>query len=74
MNKKKRARDMVIEAKGGLPSSQKVRTALGQLLFYKEHEPSLKLGFLFPKVWLEAENIHNDCDVLKKYGIIFLPI
>jgi hypothetical protein len=66
--------DIVIEAKGGLPSSQKVRTVLGQLLFYKEHEPSLKLGFLFPKVWLEAENIHNDYDVLKKYGIIFLPI
>lgn len=41
--------DIVVEAKGGLPSSQKVRTALGQLLFYREHNPSFKLGFLFPK-------------------------
>ena len=66
--------NMVIEAKGGLPSSQKIRTALGQLLFYREHEPSFNFGFLFPKIWLEAENLQNDFNVFSKYGIYLLPI
>jgi hypothetical protein len=66
--------DMVIEAKGGLPSSQKIRTALGQLLFYGEHEPSFDLGFLFLKIWLEAENLQNDFSIFRKYKIYLLPI
>lgn len=64
----------IIEAKGGLPSSQKVRTALGQLLFYREHEPNHKLGFLFPKVWLEAETLQNDFNIFKKYEIALIPV
>jgi len=66
--------NIVIEAKGGLPSIQKIHTALGQLLFYKEHESSFKLGFLFPKIWLEAENLRDNLDVFKKYGILLLLI
>lgn len=65
---------LVIEAKGGLPSSQKVRTALGQLLFYREHEPNFNLGFLFPKIWLEAENLQNDFSIFGKYRITLMPI
>jgi len=66
--------NLVIEAKAGLPSSQKVRTALGQLLFYREHEQSFNLGFLFPKIWLEAENLQNDFNIFKKYSIALIPI
>lgn len=66
--------NMIIEAKGGLPSSQKAHTALGQLLFYKEHELDLQLGFLFPKIWLEAENLQKDFNVFRKYGITILPV
>jgi len=66
--------NMVIEAKGGLPSYQKIRSALGQLLFYREHEPSFKLGFLFPRIWLEAEHLQTDFSVLGKYGITILPV
>jgi hypothetical protein len=66
--------DMAIEAKGGLPSVQKAHAALGQLLFYKEHDPNLQLGFLFPKVWLEAENLQKCMNVFKKYGVILLLI
>jgi hypothetical protein len=67
-------RELIIEAKGGLPSSQKVRTALGQLLFYGEHEPRFDLGFLFPRIWLEAENLQNDFKIFRKYKIQLLPI
>jgi hypothetical protein len=66
--------DTVIEAKGGLPSVQKVHTALGQLLFYRELEPKSRVGFLFPRVWLDAENLQNAFPILKKYGIHLLPV
>jgi hypothetical protein len=66
--------DMIIEAKGGLPSVQKIHTALGQLLFYKELERTLRLGFLFPRIWLEAENLQNAFHVLEKYNINLLPV
>jgi hypothetical protein len=65
---------MIIEAKGGLPSANKVRTALGQLMSYREHEPSFKVGFLFPKVWLEAENLQEEFEVLKKHTIVLLSV
>jgi hypothetical protein len=66
--------DIIIEAKGGLPSANKVRTALGQLLSYKEQQPNFKVGFLFPKIWLEAESLQNEFNVLRRYAIILLPI
>jgi len=66
--------NMVIEAKGGLPSLQKIKTAFGQLVFYKEHEPNISVAFLFPKVWLEAENLQTAFNILRKYGIILLRI
>jgi hypothetical protein len=66
--------DMIIEAKGGLPSSQKIHTALGQLLFYKEVGRTLRLGFLFPRVWSEAENLQHLFPVLQKYGINLLQV
>jgi hypothetical protein len=64
----------IIEAKGGLPSSQKIRIALGQLLFYREHESRFELGFLFPKIWLQAENLQNDFNVFRKYEISILTV
>lgn len=66
--------DLVIEAKGGLPSSQKVKTALGQPLLYRENEPSFRLGFLFPKFWLETETLQNYFDIFGKYEITVPPI
>lgn len=42
--------DVIIEAKGGMPSANKIRTALGQLLSYRELEPSFKIGFVFPSL------------------------
>jgi hypothetical protein len=64
--------NMIIEAKGGLPSANKVRTALGQLLSYRELEPSFKAGFLFPKMWLEAESLQSEFKVFEKHGILLL--
>jgi hypothetical protein len=66
--------NVIIEAKGGLPSANKVRTALGQLLSYREHEPYFKVGFLFPKIWLEAEDLQKEFEVLRKHDIILLPL
>jgi hypothetical protein len=66
--------DMIIEAKGGLPSIQKIHTALGQLLFYKELGRTIRLGFLFPKVWLEAENLQHAFRILEKHGINLLQV
>jgi hypothetical protein len=66
--------DMIIEAKGGLPSSQKIHTALGQLLFYKELRRTLRLGFVFPKVWLEAENLRHVFLILEKHRINLVPV
>lgn len=66
--------NVIIEAKGGLPSANKIRTALGQLLSYREHEPHFEVGFLFPKIWLEAENLQKEFEVLKKHDITLLPI
>jgi hypothetical protein len=66
--------NIIIEAKGGLPSANKVRTALGQLLSYREHEPHFKVAFLFPKIWLEAENLQKEFEVLKKHDITLLSI
>jgi hypothetical protein len=65
---------MIIEAKGGVPSLQKVKTAFGQLVFYREHEPSFNVAFLFPKVWLEAENLQTAFEILRKYKIALLPV
>jgi hypothetical protein len=64
----------IIEAKGGIPSLQKVKTAFGQLVFYKEHEPNFNIAFLFPKIWLEAENLQNAFGILKKYQIALVPV
>ena len=66
--------NIIIEAKGGIPSLQKVKTAFGQLVFYREHESNFKVGFLFPKIWLEAENLQHSFDILRKYNIALLPI
>jgi hypothetical protein len=66
--------NLIIEAKGGLPSLQKIKTAFGQLVFYKEHEPSFEVAFLFPKVWLQAENLQNAFNILKKYEIALISI
>jgi hypothetical protein len=66
--------NMIIEAKGGIPSLQKIKTAFGQLIFYKEYEPNYEVGFLFPKIWLEAENLRNSFDIFRKYNIKLLPI
>jgi hypothetical protein len=66
--------NMIIEAKGGLPSLQKIKTAFGQLVFYREQEPSFNAGFLFPKVWLEAEYIQIAFEVLRKHQITLLPV
>lgn len=65
---------MIIEAKGGLPSVQKMHTALGQLLFHRELERTLKLGFLFPRVCLEPENLQNGFHILEKYSIKLLLV
>lgn len=64
----------IIEAKGGIPSLQKVKTAFGQLIFYREYEPSFNVAFLFPKIWLEAENLQNAFEILKKYQISLLSV
>lgn len=66
--------NIIIEAKGGSPSANKVRTALGQLLSYREQEPHFKVDFLFPKIWLEAENLQKEFEVMKKHDIALLPI
>jgi hypothetical protein len=66
--------NVIIEAKGGLPSLQKIKTAFGQLIFYREHEPSLDVAFLFPKVWLEAENLQSAFEILRKYQIDLVPV
>jgi hypothetical protein len=64
----------LIEAKGGLPTISKVHTALGQLLMYRAHDPDLKMGFLFPKIWMEAESIQRALQVVTEHGIILIPI
>jgi hypothetical protein len=64
----------IIEAKGGVPSLQKVKTAFGQLVFYKENEPRFNVAFLFPKIWLEAENLLNAFEIFKKYQITLLRV
>lgn len=66
--------NIIIEAKGGLPSLQKIKTAFGQLIFYKEHEPNFNVAFLFPRVWLEAENLQTAFEILRKYQIALLPV
>ncbi|MCX6685070.1 MAG: hypothetical protein NTV10_00215 [Methanoregula sp.] len=66
--------DMIIEAKGGLPTLSKVHTALGQLLMYRAHDPNLKLGFLFPKIWLQAECIQIALSVVQGNGITLIPL
>jgi hypothetical protein len=65
---------MIIEARGGLPSITKIHTALGQLLFYRQLGRRMRLGFLFPKVWLEAENLQHAFHVFEKYGINLLQV
>jgi hypothetical protein len=66
--------NMLIEAKGGLPSITKMHTALGQLLFYKQLGRMMRLGFLFPKIWLEAENLQHAFSVFEKHGISLLQV
>jgi hypothetical protein len=66
--------NIIIEAKGGLPSLQKIKTAFGQLIFYREHEPDSGIAFLFPRIWLEAENLQNAFEILKKYQIALVPV
>lgn len=66
--------DLVIEAKGGLPSLSKAHTALGQLMMYREHDPSFRYGFLFPSVWLQAENIQHAFPLFKKQEFELIPL
>lgn len=66
--------NIIIEAKGGLPSLQKMKTAFGQLIFYKELEPDSSVAFLFPRIWLEAENLQKAFEILKKYQVALLPV
>jgi hypothetical protein len=66
--------DLIIEAKGGLPTLSKVHTALGQLLLYHANDPNLKLGFLFPEIWLQAESIQKALAVVRGNGIILIPL
>jgi hypothetical protein len=42
-------------------------------LSYRELEPSFKIGFLFPKAWLEAENLQRELNVLRKHEILLFP-
>jgi hypothetical protein len=69
-----RDEDIIIEAKGGLPTLSKVHTALGQLLLYHAHDPNLKLGFLFPEIWLRAESIEKALSVVQGNGITLIPL
>jgi len=41
--------NVIIEAEGESPSLEKIKTPFGQLIFYKEHEPSFNVAFLFPR-------------------------
>lgn len=66
--------NLIVEAKGGLPSTNKVRTLLGQLSSYVELEPSFKAGFLFPKFWLEAKSLQTEFKVFEKHGILLPTI
>jgi len=65
--------DLILEAKGGLPSLSKVHTALGQLMMYREHEPGFRYGFLFPAIWQEAENIRHAFRLFTKNGLELIP-
>ncbi len=58
--------DLIVEAKGGLPSLSKAHTALGQLMMYREHEPHFRYGFLFPVIWLQAANIQQAFQLFTK--------
>jgi hypothetical protein len=66
--------DLILEAKGGLPSLAKAHTALGQLMMYREHEPGLRYGFLFPAIWLQAENVQLAFPLFKKQGFEQIPL
>jgi hypothetical protein len=66
--------DLVIEAKGGLPSLSKAHTALGQLMMYREHEPTFRYGFLFPAIWLRAENVQHAFPLFTKQGFELIPL
>lgn len=66
--------DLIIEAKGGLPSIGKVHTALGQLILYQAQDPSLKPGFLFPEIWLMADSVQRALTVMQEKGIVLIPI
>ena len=64
---------LTIEATGGLPSLAKTHTALGQLMMYREQEPSFRYGFLFPKILLDTENMQNALAVFSKQQFELIP-
>ena len=66
--------DLIIEAKGGLPSLSKAHTALGQLMMYREHEPSFRYGFLFPAIWLQAENVQRAFSLFSEERFEMIPL
>jgi hypothetical protein len=66
--------DLVIEAKGGLPSLSKLHTALGQLMMYQQHEPTFRYGLLFPAIWQQAENLQTALGVFTKQGFVLVPL
>jgi hypothetical protein len=65
--------DLIIEAKGGLPSLSKAHTALGQLMMYREHQPSFRYGFLFPEIWLQAANVQHAFPLFTKQSFELIP-
>ena len=65
--------DLIIEAKGGLPSLSKAHTALGQLMMYREHEPGFRYGFLFPVIWYQAANVQQAFPLFTKQGFELIP-
>ena len=66
--------DLILEAKGGLPSLSKAHTALGQLMMYREHEPSFRYGFLFPAIWLQAGNVQRAFSLFRQERFEMIPL
>jgi hypothetical protein len=65
--------DLIIEAKGGVPSLSKARAALAQLMTYQKHEAHFRYGFLFPEIWLHAEDLQNILPLFRTRGLLLIP-
>lgn len=42
-------------------------------MMYREQEPSFRYGFLFPKIWLDTENMQNALAVFSKQQFELIP-